>query len=60
MVFTPTQGPDQESRFGIGFTNVQIWTTDADRKSERPLRDRVGSIVDEELAPPPPDRCYIG
>jgi hypothetical protein len=60
MVFAPTQGPDQEDRFGVGFTNVHIWTTDADRSSEKPLRERIYQIVDEDLSPPPPDRCYIG
>jgi hypothetical protein len=60
MSFTPTQGPDQQDRFGVAFTNVQIWTTDADRSSEKPLRERINRIVDEDLSPPPPDRCYIG
>ena len=48
------------SPFGVGVTNVHIWTTDADRSSEKPLRERINRIVDEDLSPPPPDRCYIG
>jgi hypothetical protein len=60
MAFEPSDGPPQSMRFGVGLTNVQIWTTDADRKSERPLRERLDRIVGEDLAPPPPDRCYIG
>jgi hypothetical protein len=60
MRFTPSDGRDQAMRFGIGLINVQIWTTDADRSSEKRLRERVHRIVGEDIAPPPPDRCYIG
>jgi hypothetical protein len=60
MAFEPTDGAPQEMRYGVGLTNVQIWTTDADRSSEKPLRERIHRIVGEDLAPPPPDRCYIG
>ncbi|MGH3036998.1 MAG: hypothetical protein ACRDMU_07430 [Gaiellaceae bacterium] len=59
LSFTPTEGPTQFTRYGVGFVNVQIWTTDADRSSERRLRGPIHRIVDEKLAPLPPDRCYI-
>jgi hypothetical protein len=59
LSFTPTEGPTQFTRYGVGFVNVQIWTTDADGSSERRLRAPIHRIVGEKLAPPPPDRCYI-
>ena len=59
LSFAPSNGALQFDRYGVGFVNVQIWTTDADRSSERRLREPIHRIVGERLAPPPPDRCYV-
>jgi len=58
--YSAPDGPPQRMRYGVGFDNVDIWTTDADRRSARALKSPIHRIVDEDLAPPVPDRCYIG
>lgn len=41
----------------IAFANVGILVVARDARSGRRLRQRVREVVDEEFAPPPPDRC---
>jgi hypothetical protein len=58
--YSPPRGPSQRMRYGVGFVNVDIWITDADRRSARAFTEPIHRIVDEKLVPPTPDRCYIG
>jgi len=58
--YSADDGRPQRDRYGVSFANVVIWTTDADRRSARRLAAPVHRIVNDELAPPPPDRCYVG
>lgn len=47
-------------RSGIGFLNVFIWVTDADRRSAQRLIKSVHPLVDDlDRIPPPGDRCYV-
>jgi hypothetical protein len=58
--FPAEKGPPQRMRSGISFLNVDIWVTDADRRSAQRLINRVGPVVDDlDPHPPPDDRCYV-
>ena len=60
-VFTTHRGSPQRMRHGIVLGNVDIWITDADRRSYQALVAQVSPVVDElDRSPGPGDRCYVG
>lgn len=60
-VFPAGQGQPERMRHGIGFLNVDLWVTDADRRSADQLITNVHPVVEDlDPAPRPNDRCYTG